>query len=118
MEMIATKTPEMVRKDLWVHLLAYNLLWSLMWQAAKYTTVEAERLLLQGTQQFDHVRPELVNAKTAERHPLYHTLLNIVGILIVPLRPHRCEPRVVKRRPKPFPRIRQPRSVLKAQLVA
>ena len=119
MEMIAAKTPEMVRKDLWVHLLAYNLLRSLMWQAAKHTTVEAARLSLQGTrQQFNHFRPELVNAKAAERQQLYHTLLNIVGTLIVPLRPHRCEPRVVKRRPKPFPRMQQPRSVLKAKLVA
>ena len=119
MEMIAAKTPEMVRKDLWVHLLAYNLLRSLMWQAAKHSTVGAARLSLQGTrQQFNHFRPELVNANPLERQQRYHTLLAIVGTLIVPLRPHRCEPRVVKRRPKPFPRMQQPRSVLKARLVA
>ena len=119
MEMLVTKTPEMVCKDLWVHLLAYNLLRTLMWQTAKHTTIEAARLSLQGTrQQFNHFRPELVNAKPLERQYLYHTLLTIVGTLIVPLRPHRCEPRVVKRRPKPFPRMQQPRSVLKAKLVA
>ncbi|MGD1953330.1 MAG: IS4 family transposase [Leptolyngbyaceae cyanobacterium] len=119
MEMIAAKTPEMVRKDLWVHLLAYNLLRSLMWQAAKHSTVGAARLSLQGTrQQFNHFRPELVNANTLGPQQRYHTLLAIVGTLIVPLRPHRCEPRVVKRRPKPIPRMQQPRSVLKARLVA
>jgi len=119
MEMIAAKTPEMVRKDLWVHLLAYNLLRSLMWESAKHSTVEAARLSLQGTrQQFNHFRPELVHAEAGERQQRYQTLLTIVGTLIVPLRPHRCEPRVVKRRPKPFPRMQQPRSVLKAKLVA
>ena len=119
MEMIAAKTPAMVRKDLWVHRLAYNLLRSLMWQAARHLTVGAERLSLQGTrQQFNHFRPEFVNAEALERQQRYHTLLAIVGTLIVPFRPHRCEPRVVKRRPKPFPRMQQPRSVLKAKLVA
>lgn len=119
MEMIAAKTPEMVRKDLWIHLLAYNLLRMVMWQAAKHSTVEAARLSLQGTrQQFNHFRPELVNAEAGERQRRYHALLMIVGTLIVPLRPHRREPRVVKRRPKPFPRMQQPRSVLKAKLVA
>ncbi|NEZ56911.1 transposase [Adonisia turfae] len=119
MELLAAKTPEMVRKDLWVHLLAYNLLRSLMLQTNKYTTVKTPRLSLQGTrQQFNQFRSELVSAKASERQPLYHALLTSAGTLIVPLRPHRCEPRVVKRRPKPYPRMQQPRSVLKAKLVA
>ncbi len=37
---------------------------------------------------------------------------------LLPERPNRQEPRVVKQRPKPFPRMRQPRSVLKAKLAA
>lgn len=37
---------------------------------------------------------------------------------LVPSHPHGVEPRVVKRRPKPFPRMQQPRSVFKAKLVA
>ncbi|MBE7385105.1 MAG: IS4 family transposase [Leptolyngbya sp. SIO1E4] len=119
MEMIAVKTPAMVRKDLWMHLLAYNLLRTLMWQASQQATGVASRLSLQGTrQQFNHFRPELTQAHGDKRHPLYQTLLLLVSTLVVPLRPHRCEPRVVKRRPKPFPRMQQPRSVLKAKLVA
>jgi hypothetical protein len=42
--------------------------------------------------------------------------LEQVATDLLPLRPPRSEPRVVKRRPKPFPRMRQPRSVLKAKL--
>lgn len=37
---------------------------------------------------------------------------------LLPVRPHRSEPRVVKRKPKPFPRMRQPRPILNAKLVA
>ena len=50
------------------------------------------------------------------RKRLYQVLLEQVAIDLLPVRPHRSEPRVVKRRPKPFPRMRQPRPVLKAKL--
>jgi hypothetical protein len=49
---------------------------------------------------------------------LYQHLLKAVAADLLPDRPNRREPRVVKRRPKPFPRMRQPRSVLKAKLAA
>jgi hypothetical protein len=119
MEMIAAKTPEMVQKDIYIHLLAYNLLRTLMWQSAHVTQVLPLRLSLQQTrQQFNHFRPELAIATTQQRRQFYTTLLNIISTLLVPLRPNRVEPRVVKRRPKPFPRMQQPRSVLKAKLAA
>ncbi|MFK7954387.1 MAG: hypothetical protein AB8B73_16160 [Ekhidna sp.] len=55
MEMIAAKTPDIVHKKLWVHLLAYNLLRTLMWQASKQTSVSPLRISLQGSrQQFNH----------------------------------------------------------------
>ena len=119
MEMIAAKTPEMVQKDIYMHLLAYNLLRTLMWQSAQAAQVSPLRLSLQQTrQQFNHFRPHLAMATTPQRRQFYTTLLNVISTLLVPLRPNRVEPRVVKRRPKPFPRMQQPRSVLKAKLAA
>jgi hypothetical protein len=62
MEMIAAKTPEMVLKDIWMHLLAYNLLRTLMWQSAQHAQVSPLRLSLQGTrQQFNQFRHLRVN---------------------------------------------------------
>lgn len=117
MEMLAAKTPEMVQKDIWVHLLAYNLLRTLMWQAVQASEVAPLRLSLQGTRQlFNHLRPLLAHATVNNRRRLYAALFELVQAQIVPLRPNRKEPRVVKRRPKPFPRMQQPRSVLKAKL--
>jgi hypothetical protein len=119
MEMIHAKTPEMVQKEIWMHLLAYNLLRTLMWQSAQHAQVSPLRLSLQGTrQQFNQFRPNLAQASDLDRHRLYTALLNVIPDQFVPLRPHRVEPRVVKRRPKPFPRMQQPRSVLKAKLAA
>ena len=120
MEMIAAKTPTMVSKSIWVHLLAYNLLRTLMWEAGTGNAeVGALRLSLQGTrQQFNHFRPELLHLSASEQPQGYQALLNAVRELIIPFRPNRSEPRVVKRRPKPFPRMQEPRSVLKAKLAA
>ena len=119
MEIMSTKTPEMVKKDLWIHLLAYNLLRTLMGQAARQTDSQPLRLSLQGArQQFNHFRPELARAKLGELHTLYNNLLTLVANERLPLRPHRYEPRVVKRRPKSFPRMQRPRSVLKAAMAA
>ena len=119
MEMIAAKTPEMVQKEIWVHLLTYNLLRTLMWQSAQQAQVSPLRISLQGTrQQFNQFRPILVQASDKNRRRLYTTLLEVIRDQLLPLRPNRVEPRVVKRRPKPFPRMQQPRSVLKAKLAA
>jgi len=42
--------------------------------------------------------------------------MEIVAKDLLPLRVFRSEPRVVKRRPKPFPRMNKPRNVLKDAL--
>lgn len=119
LEMIAAKTPDMVHKEIWMHLLAYNLLRTLMWQSAQNAQVSPLRLSLQGTrQQFNQFRSHLAMVADKNRPQLYTILLEVIPAQLVPLRPNRVEPRVVKRRPKPFPRMQQPRSVLKAQLVA
>ena len=49
---------------------------------------------------------------------LYSYLLKDIATDLLPSRPNRHEPRVVKRRPKPFPRMKQPRAVLKAKIAA
>jgi len=64
------------------------------------------------------VQTGLAQTTAQNRRCLYSTLLHVISDQLVPLRPHRAEPRVTKRRPKSFPRMQQPRSVLKAKLVA
>jgi hypothetical protein len=119
MEMIAAKTPEMVQKDIYMHLLAYNLLRTLMWQAAQAHQQSPLQISLQATRQsFNQFQPLLAQVAQTARQTLYRTLKEILAALLIPDRPNRAEPRVVKRRPKAFARMQQPRSVLKAKLVA
>jgi Transposase DDE domain len=117
MEKIAAKTPDMVRKDIIMHLIAYNLLRAVMIEAVVSTDLSPLRLSLQGTRQhFNHFKASVSNACTTEIKRLYKVMLSIIYCEWIPLRPGRAEPRVIKRRPKSFPRMQQPRSVLKANL--
>lgn len=119
LEFLAAKSPEMVCKELWAHLLAYNLLRTVLEQAAPQAEFQRERLSLQGTRQgFRAILSDLATASQPIRTTLYADLLQEVAQDLLPQRPQRQEPRVVKRRPKPFPRMRQPRAVLKAKLAA
>lgn len=117
MEVLRSKTPEMVRKELYVYLLAYNLLRTLMWEAGTTYGVPPLQLSLQATRHhLDNFSPELLAASGTKRHKIYRTLLKIIVHKPVPSRPGRSEPRVRKRRPKAYPLMQQPRSVLRQQL--
>lgn len=118
METLRAQSPEMMRKELYAHLIAYNLLRHLMAQAAAEYAVQPERLSLQGTRQsFNHYRPLMAMLLT-KQIMWQRQLLKMVALDVVPKRPDRHEPRVKKQRPKAFPRMMKPRDVLKRKLGA
>ena len=119
MEMLRTKTPDMVRKEIFVHLMAYNLLRALMWESAKKAGVSPLRVSLQGTRQhLLNFLSQLADAAPKKRQRLYRTLLTVVSHKLVPHRPDRFEPRLKKLRPKAYGWMQQPRAVLKRKLAS
>ena len=107
METLRCKTPEMAMKELWVYLLAYNLIRLLMAQAALLADQIPRQLSFKHTVQ-------IWTAWQQRSGDTYDAVaINALLILIaeprVGLRPGRVEPRAVKRRPKPFPLLTQPR---------
>jgi len=117
MDILRGKSPDVVRKEILTHLLAYNLIRTLMWDAAKRHGVLPGRLSVKGTmQQADAHEDLLASATPAENGRLVTALLKRVAGQIVPLRPNRVEPRVRKRRPKNYRLMMQPRAQLKARL--
>jgi Transposase DDE domain len=77
MEMLTAKTPEMVCKEIWTHLLAYNLLRTLMEQAAPLLAYQRTRLSFQGArQQFNQLLALLAITPNATRQRLYDHLLH------------------------------------------
>jgi hypothetical protein len=117
MDVLRCKTPSMVRKELYVYLLAYNLLRTLMWQAGTTYATPPLRLSLQGTRHhLNNFITALLTASSTQHDQIYRSLLKVIVHKSVPDRPGRTEPRVRKRRPKAYPLMKQPRHELRRQL--
>ncbi len=84
MDILRSKTPEMVRKEIYTYLLAYNLLRTVMWEAGTTHRVNPLRLSLQGARQhLNNFRPEFKDASTRKRFRLYQTMLALVAHKLV-----------------------------------
>jgi hypothetical protein len=109
------KSPKMVRKELEMFLIAYNLIRCLMVQAASQHDAEMTRLSFKGT--VDSVRQfslAIAQARSQRKQKqLLSQLLEIIARDKVPDRPGRREPRALKRRPKPYQLLNRPRHLMK-----
>jgi Transposase DDE domain len=117
MDELRCKTAQMVRKEVAVHLLAYNLIRGVAAHAAHLARVVPRRMSFKATLQtltnFFHKLRECPERKLPELHA---TLLQAIAKLLLPVRPNRCEPRAVKRRPKPHRLLTKPRHVERTRL--
>jgi len=114
MDVLRCKTPEMVRKEIWAHLLAYNLLRTVMAVAAAEKGIEPRQVSFKGAKQaVTAFAPKIEAAAPEQRAGLVAALLQAVAYHRVGDRPGRWEPRARKRRPKPGKRLTQPRRVAK-----
>ena len=114
MDILRCKTPAMVEKEIWAHLLAYNLLRTVMAVVAVENGVEPRALSFKGAKQtLTAFAPKLEAASPEQRLRLVDALLKAVAYHRVGNQPGRWEPRARKRRPKPGNRLMQPRHVAK-----
>ncbi len=119
MEVLRGKSPDVVRKEIIMHFLAYDLIRALMWQAAQEHRRPLHRLSFAGTmQRFQVIAPYLCLFRgTAQAVTMYQLLLSWIASDMVPDRPHRVEPRAVKRRPKPHDLLTRPRNEMRKVLL-
>jgi hypothetical protein len=114
MDVLRCKSPEMVRKEIWAHLLAYNLLRTVMAVAAAESDIEPRKISFKGTKQaVTAFAPKIEAARPEDRGRLIDALLKTVAYHRVGNRPGRWEPRARKRRPERAARLMQPRAVAK-----
>jgi hypothetical protein len=111
MDHLSCKTPENLDREISFHFLAHNLVRRLMLEAARRHQVPLERVSFAGSlataRRFSEA---LLQAKTQHcRRQLYADLFRVLADDLVPDRPGRREPRAVKRRPKPYPRLMRDR---------
>jgi hypothetical protein len=118
MDVLRGKTPAMVRKEVWAHFLVYNLVRTVMAQAAAQAAVRPDEVSFTGAlQTINAFIPQMRALQTAdEAQVLWEVLLWAVGEHRVGDRPDRYEPRRVKRRPKKYPRLSEPRKQARQRL--
>jgi hypothetical protein len=114
MESVSCKTPSMVQKEIWVTLLAYNLIRLMMAQAATLADCPPRALSFKHTLQLWMAWGQQ-GIRSAQDGKL-HVLLVLIAEQRVGNRPGRIEPRAIKRRPKPFPLLMEARSIAREKV--
>ncbi len=112
METLSCRTPEMAEKELWVYLLAYNLIRLLMAQAALLADIIPRQL------SFKHTLQLWIVWQKSGRYDI--DKIEGLFILIAPQQvgkqPGRMEPRAIKRRPRQFPLLTKPRAIARENI--
>ena len=112
MDILRCKTPDMVRKEIMMHLIVYNCIRGLMIEAAQEKGIRVREVSFKGSiQALRQWEPHFNQGKLnkAERTRLIQLLYESIADKMVADRPGRSEPRAVKRRPKPFQLLNKPR---------
>lgn len=112
MDVLRCKTPDMVHKELWMHMLAYNLIRALMLKAAAQHGLSPFRVSFKGTVATVRQWAPLMAAAdldTTRRHTMTQALLACIARDPLPQRSNRTEPRARKRRPKNYQLLNKPR---------
>jgi hypothetical protein len=118
MDILRCQTPAMVRKEVWGHLLVYNLIRDVMMQAALEYGLLALQISFKGTLQTVAAFAPLVWTATSERvAELACQLRRAVARHRVGDRPGRVEPRARKRRSKSYPLLKEARSRARSRLL-
>jgi hypothetical protein len=120
MDVLRCKTPELVRKEIWTHVLAYNLIRTIIAQAARAHDLEPRSISFKGAIQTLEAFQPLIALQGEQdregRQRVYQQLLEAIAVHRVADRPDRVEPRLRKRRPKHYGFLRKPRAATQRDL--
>lgn len=116
MDTLRCKSPDMVKKEIYVNMLAYNIIRTLMWNAAMDYQIDPLRLSFKGAKQhLTSVAPKIQSASSRKKRKALHDYLKLyTAAEVVPDRPDRYEPRLIKKRPKTYGRLQGIRATYKA----
>ena len=107
MDQLSCKNPDNLEREIRIHFLVHNLVRRLMLESARRHHVPLERVSFAGALACARRYGEaLLQVRSKrQRQQLMQELFAVVASDLVPDRPGRREPRAVKRRPKPYPRL-------------
>lgn len=101
MDVLRCLSPDMVEKEIGMHLLVYNLIRQVMADAARSAGRPPTAISFKATLQFLNAFREYLTPDQRLAAQRYVALVTALATHIVGLRPDRVEPRAIKRRPKP-----------------
>jgi putative transposase len=117
MDHVRCKTPEMVRRELWVTLLAYNLIRKVIaMSAAVHGKLPRQLGFTLACQSILASWMVFSTGSCRDSRAMYHMILAHIAANEVANRPGRIEPRVLKRRRHRYPLMQRPREQLRAKL--
>jgi hypothetical protein len=117
MDVLRCMSPEMVKKEIWIHLLAYNLIRGVIAKAAEAHDLRPRQLSFKGAlQTMTAFQDALRRARPSERDNLMTEMLRAIAHHRVGDRFGRVEPRANKRRPKPQKFLMEPRREARKRL--
>ena len=111
LEQLSCQTPAMAIKEIWVYLLAYNLIRLMMAQAALLTHRLPRQISFKHTVQIWIAWTQ--HANRIDCGDKLQRLFVLIAQQRVGDRPGRIEPRAIKRRPKPYPILTKPRAIMR-----
>jgi hypothetical protein len=121
MDLLRCKTPELVRKEIRTHVLADNLIRTIMAQAASQHGIPPRTVSFMATSQileaFQPVIAHQADHGVRNRQELYRQLLAAIAKHRVADRPDRFEPRMTKRRPSNYNRLTETRKEIKLAMI-
>jgi len=119
MDILRCKTPEMVRKEMWTCLLAYNLIRRTLLQSARASGRTPRQLSFTAAMQVIAASwLVIVSGSDSAAERLVAASLPRLSEHRIGNRPGRAEPRAIKRRPKPHDLLTKPRDQARAELRA
>jgi len=118
MDRLSSKTPSMVRKEIGVHLLAYNIIRELMVDGGIKANALPTTISFKGTLQLlNQFTPYFVAIPKDKKSMLYSQMLRLIAKNEVGKRPGRVEPRAIRHKAQPFPVLKTSRKIEKEKIL-
>jgi hypothetical protein len=117
MDMLSCKTPDMVKKEIGIHFLAYNFIRIIMADSCIKGDAKPWQISFKGSIQLINEFMPYFLCSTTRNEIMYSELLKLIVQNKIGNRPGRVEPRALKQRRKDFPMLNRPRSMEKMRLI-
>lgn len=119
MDKLTAKTPDMVRKEIGVYLLAYNIIREFMVDGGIKGGALPTQISFKGTLQLvNQFTPHFISIPKHKKEAFYSQMLMLIVKNRVGKRPGRVEPRAIRKKSQSFPTLKTDRKVEKGRLLA